>query len=103
METQKDVVRRLLKERGEVGVGAHELTYQWGITRSAAIVYELRKEEQLDIVTKQEFGQQAVYVLRSGLLKPKPPEISGQAPLFDESELPSVTWEEVGRKLGRNK
>ena len=43
--TQKDTVRRLLKERGDEGVSAKELIYQHGITRGAAIIYELRREE----------------------------------------------------------
>lgn len=42
--TQKQTVLLLLEARGFKGVGAHELIYQHGITRGAAIIHELRKE-----------------------------------------------------------
>lgn len=100
METQKEKVLRILKERGDAGLSAHELTYQHGITRAAAVVFDLRKEGY-PIETKQDFGQQAVYYLRAGKkVEPTPPEVDGQEELFAAEELPAISWDELGQKQG---
>lgn len=41
--SQMTTVLRLLREAGPAGVEAHDLVYNHGITRSAAIVHTLRK------------------------------------------------------------
>lgn len=48
--SQKSVLLRLLQEAGNKGVSVHELVYRRGITRAAAIVYDL-KQEGYDIET----------------------------------------------------
>lgn len=102
MESQKDLVRRLLKERGSTGVGAHELTYQHGITRAAAIVHTLRTEEHLPIETRQKQGEQATYILRPRQpVAPRKPDVPGQTGLLPDSELPAISWEQLGGKFGR--
>ena len=40
--SQRDLVLRMLRESGPKGVSAHVFNYEHGITRSAAIVHELR-------------------------------------------------------------
>jgi biotin operon repressor len=57
---QRATVRRLLIAHGTVS--AHELTYEHGITRTAARIWELR-QEGLNIVTHNEHGEQAEYEL----------------------------------------
>lgn len=42
--SQRGLVLRMLRERGSVGVTAHELNYRHGITRSASIIFDLRQE-----------------------------------------------------------
>lgn len=42
--SQLGIVRRLLKEAGPKGVSAHRLLTEFGITRAAAYVYDLRQE-----------------------------------------------------------
>lgn len=102
-ESQKDFLRRLLRERGEAGVGAHELTYQHGITRAAAIVHTLR-QEGLPIETKQETGHQAVYVLRAGQkVKPQPPPVPEQGGLLPDEDIPTVTWEQLGQAFAEGR
>lgn len=49
-ETQREVVMRLLKAYGKLGVENHELIYKRSITRAAAIIHELR-DEGFDIET----------------------------------------------------
>jgi hypothetical protein len=100
-ESQKDLVRRLLRERGEAGVGARELVFQHGITRSAAIVHTLRTEEHLPIETAPGGpGELAVYVLRAGQkVRPTPPPVA-QGGLLPDEELPEpISWEALGAKL----
>lgn len=42
--TQREEVLRLLQDRGTQGVSAHELIYELGITRAAAVIWELRHD-----------------------------------------------------------
>lgn len=100
-ESQKDLVRRLLRERGAAGLGARELIYQHGITRSAAIVHTLRTEEHLPIETMPGGpGELARYVLRPlQLVKAAPPPVAGQTGLLPDEELPAISWEALGDKL----
>lgn len=42
--TQRETVLRMLREAGAKGVSAVVFNYEWGITRSAAIVHDLRGE-----------------------------------------------------------
>lgn len=78
--SQRNIVLRLLRERGAQGVSSHELTYRFGITRGAAVVFDLR-QEGFDISTKDEGttpdGKQkmARYVLEGipAALQPKAP------------------------------
>lgn len=109
--SQKDIVRELLRERGATGVSAHELTYGgYGITRAAAIVWELRHEEGMNIVTDNEKGLQARYTLLPSRAsfgdtlvraprREAPPELPGQGGFFEDSELPAISWTELGEKL----
>lgn len=70
--TQKALVLRLLEARGFKGVGAHELVYQHGITRGAAVIHQLRTEG-IDIETIDEGDEKlARYVLKSTIVPPKP-------------------------------
>jgi hypothetical protein len=63
--TQRRIVENLLHERGSLGVAAHGLNYHHGITRSAAIIHELRREGW-DIETIDNGrGKMATYRLRS--------------------------------------
>lgn len=105
--TQKDVIRELLRERGQTGVSAHEATYQLGITRLAAIIHDLKKEG-LNIRAKVEKGMQARYVLeppvRTILSQPltssEPVKKDKQAPAAGQVEaFPGMTWEQVGSKF----
>lgn len=64
-ETQVDTVKRLLRERPNQGISAHELIYQHGITRTAAIIWRLRHELGWSIDTYEKPGKTARYVLRS--------------------------------------
>lgn len=107
--TQKQQVLDLLKERGGNGVGAHELTYQHGITRAAAIIWQLRHDDGLNIRTIDKPGQQAVYILdgpaHTAMLRPTvvsnvpsrqkpPPEVPGQQAMFED-----VSWTELGARF----
>lgn len=109
-ETQKEFVARLLRERGAAGVGAHELTYQHGITRAASIIHELRHVEHWNIETRQEQGHQATYILhgdRSTKLKSAPEarvtgadaaaNLPGPPPL-PAYDLDPIGWTELGEK-----
>lgn len=42
--TQRQTILALLTQRGRYGVSAHEAIYDMGITRLAAIVFDLRKD-----------------------------------------------------------
>lgn len=42
--TQRETVLRLLREAGTKGVSAHVFNFDWGITRSASVVHELRQD-----------------------------------------------------------
>lgn len=42
--TQRETVLRELSKAGKAGVSARTLNYEFGITRSAAVVFELRAE-----------------------------------------------------------
>lgn len=53
--TQRETVLRLLKSAGKTGVSAHDLVYRHGITRAAAVVYDLRNDGY-DIRTLEEEG-----------------------------------------------
>jgi hypothetical protein len=98
MTSQRATVLRLLRERGEAGVGAQELIFQHGITRSAAIVHKLRTEDHLPIQTKPGGpGELAVYYLPRGeKVRPTPPPTPAQTGLLPDDEIPTVTWEELG-------
>jgi hypothetical protein len=69
--SQRDEVLRLLVQARDHGVSAHELVYTHGITRGAAVVFDL-KQEGYEIETVDEGntpdGRQklARYVLRAG-------------------------------------
>lgn len=94
--TQRRVVERLLRTRGAAGVGAHELTYQHGITRAAAIVHTLRRHGW-DIETIEEHGGQAVYVLRGAPRAPRP--VPPPEPPALGADGPPVTWAELADRL----
>lgn len=80
-DTQKQTVLRLLREAGPAGVEVHDLVYQHGITRAAAIVWELTHLDDLggpfDIET--EYGRRtrdgrrrlARYVLKGVPAQPR--------------------------------
>lgn len=100
-QSQKEFVRNLLIERGDAGVSAHELTYlvKPGITRAAAIIFDLRKGDidhpAMNIETINKPGRQAHYVLRRRPLPPpaavgarprRDPPVPGQAELFEDLE-----------------
>jgi hypothetical protein len=74
--TQADVVLRLLTEAGEAGVSARTLVYEHGITRGAAIVWSLRHQRGLNIVTTDDVppgdGRMAMarYTLHPGQVAP---------------------------------
>lgn len=69
--TQKDTVLMMLRAAGDHGVSVHDLVYREGITRGAAIVHGLRKDERLAIETVDEgAGKLARYILHES---PKPP------------------------------
>jgi biotin operon repressor len=70
--TQKATVLRLLEARGFKGVSAHELIYQHGITRGAAVIHNLR-EEGFDIETSGGEGELATYTLTRAIKPPPPP------------------------------
>jgi len=74
--TQRQIVVDLLLARGRVS--AHELTYSFGITRSASVIHRLRREGWA-VDTIIEPDKQAVYVLT------KVP-FTG-APIFEQLEL----------------
>lgn len=57
-ETQRAFVRRMLLTQG--WVSAHDLTYRHGITRTAAIIFDLRAEGMV-IDTNGKPGHQATY------------------------------------------
>lgn len=59
--TQRQVVETMLRQQGQAS--AHELTYRYGITRSAAVIHTLRMEGW-GIDTTTDDGHQAVYHLR---------------------------------------
>lgn len=78
--SQRDIVLRMLRERGAEGVSSHEFTYRHGITRAAAVVFTLR-QEGFEIETRDE-GQtpdgrekMARYVLKGtpAFARPKGP------------------------------
>jgi hypothetical protein len=113
--TQHEKVLRLLIEAGEHGVSAHELVYTHGITRGAAVIFDLRNGEpayEIDTIdegtTPDGRSKLARYVLRpgpQGYPKPAPtghpvePEPLIQ-PLEGEYAGPgSPSWEALGEKL----
>lgn len=110
VETQKEFVSRLLRERGAAGVGAHELTYEHGITRAASIIHELRTVEHWNIETRQEQGHQATYIFhgdRSTKVKSPPAKakVGGDAaanlpgpPTPPAYDFEPVGWSELGDK-----
>jgi hypothetical protein len=68
--TQKQTVLMLLQTRGFKGVSVHELIYEKGITRAAAIVHDLRNEG-IDIDTIDEGDTKlARYVLHDSNVAP---------------------------------
>lgn len=69
--TQKAMVLRLLEARGFKGVSAHELIYQHGITRGAAVIHQLR-EEGIEIETSGGEGELATYTLTRSISAPPP-------------------------------
>lgn len=83
--SQERIVVRLLRERGKVGVSAHELNYRYGITRGAAVIHKLRTEHGFEIETIDEGpGKMARYVLTSDpnpvAAKQPPPEVLNELP-----------------------
>lgn len=58
--TQRQIVETMLRSQGQAS--AHDLTYRYGITRSAAIIHTLRREGW-GITTTTDDGHQAVYHL----------------------------------------
>lgn len=96
--SQREVVLALLKERGPTGVSARELIYQHGITRSAAVIHELR-QTGLDIETiEPERGHLATYVLRGQPPRPRPVPVRELEPV---RILPGVCAH-CGRTYGRH-
>ncbi len=68
--TQKSTVLLLLETRGFKGVGVHELVYEKGITRAAAIVHELRNEGiEIDTIDEGD-SKLARYVLKKANVPP---------------------------------
>ncbi len=94
--SQRNIVLRMLREAGAEGVSSHTFTYRHGITRSAAVIYDLRNEGY-DITTVDE-GQtpdgrekMARYVL-GGIPAPLRPA----APPDPDPQLPDaveLAWE----------
>lgn len=76
--TQRDRILKALREAGKLGVSAHRMNYEMGITRGAAIIFDLR-QEGFDIETIDEgthpdgTRKMARYVLQSDPERPKPP------------------------------
>lgn len=70
--TQKATVLRLLSENGDHGVSAYNLVYGHGITRAAAIVFDLKKDGiEIESVNDGD-GKLARYVLKSAIRPPSP-------------------------------
>lgn len=42
--TQRQVIERLLLDRGDAGFSAYEAIYDHGITRASSYIYDLRQE-----------------------------------------------------------
>ena len=61
--TQRETVLRLLVEDGVAH--AHDLTYHYGITRTAAIVHRLRQEGYMIETIENGVGMMASYRLRA--------------------------------------
>lgn len=112
--TQQDKVLRLLVEAKEHGVSAHELVYTHGITRGAAVIFDLRNgTPAYDIETIDEGTtpdgrtKLARYVLKPGpegypkaapTGHPVEPELI--APLEGEYAGPgSDSWTALGEQL----
>lgn len=96
--TQRERVLRALTEAGTAGVSAHQLVYEMGITRGAAIIFELR-EAGANIETVEEGtlpdGRRklARYILHSDAQRPKstlppPPTAPGWEPKEPRPAMP---------------
>jgi len=69
--SQKAILLRLLRDNGARGVSVHDLIYQRGITRAAAIVHELKKDNiEIETINDGD-GKLARYVLKEAI-KPPP-------------------------------
>jgi hypothetical protein len=81
--TQLNTVRRLLEEAGPHGEEVHDLIYDHGITRAAAVIHTLRKDFNLPIRNvEDEPGKLARYVLDDVPPRrvPRPPETNEPPP-----------------------
>lgn len=94
--SQRDIVLRMLRERGSEGVSSHEFTYRHGITRAAAVIFTLR-QEGFEIETRDE-GQtpdgrekMARYVLQGtpAFARPKGPD----EPSFQPGPLAALPFD----------
>ena len=97
MKGQKATVLRLLRERGSRGISAHDLVYVHGITRGAAVIYELKKAG-VEIETIDEGdGKLATYILKDAV-RPAPKKcVCGHSESGHVSGFQCMAWiDEVG-------
>lgn len=115
--TQQERVLRLLVEAKEHGVSAHELVYTHGITRGAAVIFDLRNGtpayeiETIDEGTTPDGRTKlARYVLKPGPQGYPPPAPTGHPvepepliqPLEGEYAGPgSDSWAALGEKMAK--
>lgn len=100
--TQQTVLIKLLRDAGPAGVSVHDVVYQHGITRAAAIVHDLRDAGWV-IDTHEPAGMAsagarrlATYVLRQEPGQPPQPAHNGPGrpqavPVASTSTLPPAT------------
>lgn len=115
--TQRDLVLKLLTEAGQHGVSSHELIYTHGITRGAAVIFDLREDGYvIDTIDEGETddGRQklARYVLKAGptgapVTKARPTPPPEPEPYFQPLDVPagpgSDEWAKLGEKLKAEK
>ena len=82
--TQRQFVETVLRRDGQAS--AHELTYRYGITRSAAIVHTLRRAGWGITTTTDEAGHQATYHLDHVPTGTEPPQ-AVQTALWGEDSV----------------
>jgi hypothetical protein len=85
----------MLRENGEKGVSGHDLIYRHGITRAAAIVFDLRKEGwDIETVEGNEVwdGEKHVRELATYVLRVPRRTLAPSVPqgLFDDLPVPAA-------------